>query len=292
MPQQGYTKQSTNLRRRINDARIAITGAWQAAFMDVYESELPVAKDILVQNALIAIEATEEFDDILFTEPLLKILDIDELYVILPDEQTQKVSVFLDMETHAGNVREYFEAVSLARIIGGFGGGDPAMASFYWKNYLYGPAREGTIMRTEQFSEKQIRLYWETLSLRIGGMAGKAPWWQLLETGNNSYGSGGGTPYPSYSAQRFVEKSERSIQVLFDVLIEDTYERYLERVAVEGINSTEVADKISKVVAEVIKNPKDYKAGDIIKEIHDRGRAYTLYISRTGQLGYALRPRF
>ncbi len=294
MGQAGYEKQSSNLNRRIKDSRIAMEGAWEAAFMDTYENDLPIAKKILRQATLSAIEETREFDNALFKIPILRILDEeDELYVIVPNERAQTVQVFLNMEAFAGTVDEYFEAVELARKIGGFGQGEDAdVASIYWRDYLYRPAREASSGRPTDQNRKLTQKYWFTLELRVAEMAGKAPWWYIIEHGNDFQGRGEGQAYPTYGAQRFVETSERAIQQLFNEDVRFLLEDYLERIAVEGIGSTEVADRIEAVVTEVTNNPGEYHAGDIIAHIIDRGRRYTLYISRTGQLGYSLRPRF
>ena len=292
MGQVGYQKQSSNLGKRIKDAKIAEEGAWGAAFMDVYEKELPNAKKTLKKFAKIAIETTEEFNDKLFTAPLYRILQIDKLYVIIPNERAKNVSVFIDMEEFAGTIDEYFEAVELAKVQGGFGkGADPDKASIFWRENIYKPAREGSVGRPSKKESVQRQQYWTTVALRVGNMAEKAPWWFILEHGNNFAGSGGGEPYPSHGAQRFVEVAERTIQVLFDQAINFTYESYLERIAVEGIDDKTVIKRIEAVVTEVTDNPGEYHAGDVIAVIKDRGRKYKLYISRTGQLGYALRPR-
>lgn len=293
MGQAGYEKQSSNLNRRIKDARISMEGAWRAAFMDTYERLLPKSKNFFKAATRRAIENTQEFDDELFLIPIMRILDEDDLYIVVPSERTKTVSVFLAMEEFAGTIDEYFEAVDLAREIGGFGqGGDPDVASIYWRDYLYRPAREASAGRPTDQQRKLTQKYWMTLELRVASMAGKAPWWYILEHGNNFQGRGEGQPYPSHGAQRFVDTSERVIQALFDEEIDFVYEDYLERISVEGIGSEEVAERIEAVVTEVTDNPGEYHAGDIIAHIMDRGRRYTLYISRTGQLGYSLRPRF
>lgn len=289
MGQAGYQKQSSNLNRRLRDAEIAIEGAWRAAFMQVYDDHLPSAKKALKKTSKEALEETEEFNHELFTTPFFTILDIDELYVIIPEERTKTVSVFINMKEFAGNLNDYFEAVALAREQGGFGKGtDPDKASIFWRENIYRPAREGSVGRPSKKESQQRQQYWSTILLRRENMSTLAPWWELMEYGNNLRGRGEGQPYPSYGPQLFVAEAERTIEDLFDQALEFTYEDYLERVAVEGISSREVIERIEAVVTEVTDNPGEYKAGDILAEIVDRGRQYLLYISRTGQLGYIL----
>lgn len=293
MGEVGYQKQSSNLKKRLKDAKIAQEGAWKSAFIDVYDSELPNAKKTLKREAKTAIKSTKEFDNTLFTIPFFRILEMDELYVVIPNEKTKRVWIFIDIEKYAGNVNEYFEAVELAKTQGGFGKeADPDKASIFWRDNIYKPAREASVGRPSKQGSLQRQQYWTTIALRVGNMAEKAPWWYILEHGNNFIAKGEGQPYPSHGAQRFVEISERIIQEIFNQAIDFTYENYLERIVEEGIDSVEVVEQIEAVVTEVTENPGEYHSGDIIRQIIDRGRKYKLYISRTGELGFTLRPRF
>jgi len=140
----------------------------------------------LMENLSSAIETTKEFD----IEPLRS-----TLIGVFQDEEMFKVDqdglVYSLAEDIAGSESDFFDGITYARSVLGLGKFDKQTAAKFWRIFIYQPYREGggdhgykTGKMTNQEYAKWA--YQRTIDARLQGWHGKAPYWIILESGNNS----------------------------------------------------------------------------------------------------------
>jgi len=197
-----------------------------------------LAIDILSDYARAAIKATKEFDLYEFESRLIQAIRNPQTITISSDPVTGKVSVKIDLNRTAGNLKEYVHAVDAARRqleIGKYRANPlPAkLAAHMWKEKYYGPAREGKEIpqpkrkppkdgrkprsdkkekrdyNTAQYVEK----YFQTIRTRLANMRSLAPYWKILDQGTVASISNErtGYAYPSFGRTNFVENARREI---------------------------------------------------------------------------------
>lgn len=141
-----------------------------------------------------------------FKSALLSISDRDELvtYTVHGVGWARNINVVIDMNSVAGDIEDYANAVESAREnLGLESGRDPVKASAYWKSKIYGWGNS---------------LYIATIVTRLNAMSYPASFWSLLNDGTAGVSMSsdiGGTPYPRVRATRFVQKAERAIYRTF-----------------------------------------------------------------------------
>jgi hypothetical protein len=165
---------------------------------------LAEADDILKESIQIA-TSESEYSHPAFRTALMSISDdiADAIEIIYNGVGwSSNISVKIDMDSIAGNINDYAEAVEAAReALKVKDTRDPAAASKYWKTKVYG-----------------TELYSKTINLRVKNMDTAAPFWSLLNygTARTSMSSDiGGTPFPRTRGTKFVEKAERALYQRF-----------------------------------------------------------------------------
>lgn len=211
------------IRRRIDDLITMVRDNHVPT--DIRKDTLVSTKEeavlVLEKNAMDAIESTE-FNIAYFKNDLLHAIRDEKTFIIRQTNFGKDVDVKINLNETAGTLSDYAEGVKAAREH--FAGVQtPEQASKTWKYRLYKPAREGTRVlttygrghprqNTADRTEYHVALYWRTLNLRKLGSAKLAPWWGLIEWGNKEVSlksDRGGTPYPTYGGEHFVQRSEK-----------------------------------------------------------------------------------
>lgn len=175
----------------------------QNAFNLSVEQAIDEAPTIMKEEIEKAVSRNNEFAYFAFLNGLLEVADDNNLYEITArgGGWARNISVHLAMNEVAGSIEEYAQAVEGARAALNVGQkGDPTRASEIWRKQIY-PGRN----RTGPYNL--------TIGLRLEIAGSPAPFWSLLNDGNKVLMSSdrGGTPYPSRSGTRFVQKTEERI---------------------------------------------------------------------------------
>lgn len=189
------------------------------AFENARSVALSEAPIIYAKNARDAAIASQEYAYMAFLEPLIEVGSNLGLYTIRAGGSgwTRSITVDLDMDTYAGSLDDYAEAVDSARgALKVKDTRDPDTASSYWRKKVY-PDKGGK--------------YLKTIDLRMMASASPAPFWSLLNYGSKHVSLAsdiGGTPYPSRGAHRFVERTASDIakkfRETFSILRSESFE--------------------------------------------------------------------
>ncbi len=201
-----------------------------------------MAAKILAEEAMIAISGTE-FDLPEFRTGLLTAIFLPQTITFglrKSNEVLDANAIQINLKQTAGRISDYASAVRRARKIlgvgqsrrvgkGRFSRGGVSMATWFWREKYYGPAREGKTIpqpiykekktptgrtrkkrnyNTEQYKEN----YFKTIATRISLFGDNlAPWWQLLDRGNPAGFTGAKEGehdlYPQNKATNFVQKA-------------------------------------------------------------------------------------
>lgn len=186
----------------VESAKQQVEGEKSRTYQSVIEArELAkeAARGIYIENATEAATESEEYAYNSFLSPLLEVADDEDLYqyTLVGNGWGTKLQVHLDMDGVAGTIDDYAEAVESARgALGVNDNRDPVRASKIWRDKIYQGPR-----------------YFTTINLRLAAATGKAPFWSLLNNGNNTVMDSdiGGRAYPKVKATRFVQKTEAAI---------------------------------------------------------------------------------
>lgn len=175
-----------------------------SAFIAARDFALENAKLIYAEQVRDATSIATEYAFDSFLQPLLRVGDNKELYKFtqIGSGWGRSISVELDMDTVAGTIEDYAQAVeSVREEFGVKDGRDPDLASKIWRQKIYGKGP-----------------YYKTIKARLSASTEAAPFWSLLNYGNKNVSMSsdiGGSPYPSRGGHHFVEKSESAIKELF-----------------------------------------------------------------------------
>lgn len=195
---------------------------------DAEEATRKRATQILLEEADLALKFTKEFNISIYRRRLEEAIKKRETIIITVVSNT--INVRIDLNRTAGGIEDYANAISETRRILNVGKAPPDIASWFWEEKYYRPAREGRSIKKigkkrRDRTRQNIQAYWNTIRLRASLFQTLAPFWELLDQGNISLSSDrGGTPYPEYGRTDFVRKAKLRIEELF-------YRVYSERVS-------------------------------------------------------------
>ncbi len=214
---------SDALRDWIKDLNTLRGADWKTAFVETEEKFLDLAHSILWEEANVALSSLPEYNINEFREPL-KTAVLIKGSIVLQMKTEGNLFVSIDLNKTAGSIEDYAAAVQTVRARKSKGSMDKQKASWFWKNFIYGQAREGKVFRKKgkqgkgtSRQEEGRRMYAETISERLQAMGTLAPFWSLIDLGNATISSmnRGGTPYPSNSPTYFITKAEARIRSMF-----------------------------------------------------------------------------
>ena len=177
-----------------------------AAFASALSMTIDNAPDIYASQVRRAVRISREYNYEAFLNPLIEVGTNEDLYSIVPTGTgwNRTITVTLEMNSIAGTLEDYAEAVESARgALNVKEERDPELASKYWREKVY-PYKDGP--------------YRKTIDLRMMAAISPAPFWSLLDNGNidTSMGSDiGGEPYPAYAGRHFVKHAEDEIRKFF-----------------------------------------------------------------------------
>jgi len=254
--------------------------------MSVYRKVRKEALSILRQEVEIALKSSEEYSKTHFSRPLLAAIKNNDIIQYTVTSDLNRVVVYIDMYTAAGELDDYISAVEEARNLVGYSHNDPQAASDFWK-LIYDSANH-IASGWKPKTSNQINvsgLYAKTMALRIANMETPAPFWYLLNYGNVNVPMGGvgGTPYPVNAPTNFLDKATNRIESLFNSEYKQEKSKVMKRLSEEAVNASEISQAISDALAG--RSPRRFKPGKVIAEIERDGREYSIYVTSTRKFG-------
>jgi hypothetical protein len=197
-----------------------------------------------------------------------------------------KINISYNMEEALGGREDYANAVRTTRSAMGISQVEKAGApsNWVWYKKLYGIARLGTGWQRLNISRKGVRtwveaprtvrrseeFYWKMMQERINAMENKAPYWYLIEFGNNeklsSDKSGKRSPVV-YQGQRFVKKAKLEAEKTIAALLKQK----LSELNKESPEQTEAQLKgeifrLQSIITEVVHLARDIKSSGKTKK--------------------------
>jgi hypothetical protein len=262
---------------------------YQRAFMDTVETIKDKAITFLVNEAIKAVVATQEYNYDLYVDHLLGALEAnkDTLIAIIPRPDLGAVEVKVSLES-LGKAEEWGAAIKGYREqkkLGSISSRDKERASKMWAEKYYGSAREGVkvirgkprsttligartrrgksnLLYQKDVTQRYKGKYRETIQGRLSFLpSNKAPFWTLIEHGNvephkdTDLGiDADGIPYPTFGPTNFRRNTEEAVATAFSQL----YNEYLQA-AVE-------------IVRGITRGAYDYREDRIRQSERDRRR--------------------
>lgn len=228
------------------------------AFMDTVEAIQDKAINFLVNEAIKAVVATQEYNYDLYVDHLLGALEANKetLIAIIPRPDLNSVEVKVNLEP-LGKIEEWGAAVKGYREqkkLGKISAVNKERASKMWAEKYYGSAREGVkvikgkprkmalptlttrtrkgksnLLYQKDVTERYKGKYRETVAGRLSFIdSSKAPFWELIEKGNTEVKLGladeDGIPYPIFGPTNFRRNTEEAVATAFSQL----YNEYLQ----------------------------------------------------------------
>lgn len=290
-----------NLRKWIGTLEQVKDASWKTAFIEAYNQTIDQAHNTLTSIAKAAAESLEEYNLPIFTEPL-KIATQTRGCIVISANTENSISIIIDMDATAGNIEDYASAVRRVRASKANTMGwriDKNRASWYWRNFIYGQAREGFTIKKKrvkgQLGRTPIRrkegkqLYTETISERLAAMGTLAPYWSLIDKGNASVSSldEGGTPYPANGSTNFTTTAALKIRTVFVEAYRKSQQDISNELELVEYGSNGLLESIQDVVTE-FERSSSWTPGDILKKLEIGERMYELHITKMARLGMRL----
>ena len=287
-----------NLRSWMRELSRVRNAGWKTAFIETYQQVIDRAHSILTAEAQAAANSLDEYSLPIFIVPLKVATQTRGcISIIATDENSLMVTINLDIT--AGNIEDYASAVRRVRTSKAKGTMSKASASWYWRNFIYGQAREGFTIKKKrvkgQLGRTPIKrkegkqLYAETISERLAAMGTLAPYWSLIDKGNASVPalSEGGTPYPANGPTNFTTKAELKIKTLFTEIYRRSQRAITEELELSEYGSNGLLERIQDIVAE-FERSSSWTPGNILKKLEIGERMYELHVTSMMRLGMRL----
>jgi hypothetical protein len=207
------------------------SGTGDSSIDTALETTVNKANMILLEKMEEAIVRNQEFSAGPFLDRLTAVcLNPDSIAITPVGDNDVFVEILLD-ET-AGSLADYADGIEAVR-------GDlnaekrvetsRSMASHFWREKFYAPAREGGKVtrrkwnrETKSYDEidktdEQRAKYWTTIDARLVASGKLAPFWEILDQGTTPLASDddGTTPYPRNSRTNFTGKAVQAIRNFF-----------------------------------------------------------------------------
>lgn len=183
---------------------------------------------ILYESLKLALQMNKEYDHPFFKTGLISALN-DPKTIIFVASGNRSAIVHINLNETAGSTADYAKAVKAVRemmLKGRKLVTSGEVASVFWAEKFYKPAREGGKVTRRRFNRKtreyekrdvtaeQIEKYWNTMKARLAAAGKPAPYWEIIDKGMAAM-TGGGTPYPVPTPTNFVGRAEQQIKDTF-----------------------------------------------------------------------------
>lgn len=269
---------------------------FRRAFVDSANYVKDRLLDITMLEVRKAYVASKEYNYAPYAEHLERAVAIHQknsnLVSITVDETNKDIYISVDFSP-LGSIDQWAAIVKKVREELGVGKTkDSELRSHFWKEKIYGTARDGVrISRNTKSGESvditanYVHKYPETIALRLSYLeSDQAPYWYLINYGNvgnvsgdgsttvefHSEGTSAGIPYPIISPTYFVNNLEETIANLFyDVYqrfkdIAESNAKYLLNNTIDNevLHATEFNDfvqELGTIVADDLEALKDFK---------------------------------
>jgi hypothetical protein len=195
--------------------------------IDALNAVREVANSVLLEELHKAVLINTEFDTSIFLERLESVCSNPRSIDIQLSGNQLLVNIRLN-ET-AGTLEDYANAIKATRDnLPNSSKSSASMASHFWKEKFYRPAREGTTVYRRKYNkatkeyekrdvtEEQVAKYWSTIQARLSASGKTAPFWEILDQGTPSMSSDeGGSAYPKNSRTDFTGKTISRLKRIF-----------------------------------------------------------------------------
>lgn len=174
-------------------------------------------------------------------------------------------------------------------------------ASEYWKNFIYGQAREGVAVKIERKPGQKGRtptrisegreMYKGTMQDRFALLEKPAPFWKILDMGAPAAAAvmdAGGFPHPVAKPTHFVRNAERKIREAVEREVLPEMQILFQRLEQENYGAGNLLEQIQRVFEQYGEGSVNYVPGAILRELKIREREYNLYITKTNRIGLRL----
>ena len=231
------------LRKKIKESDAINQAAFVLALDDVLSGQKQsIATKILIQFAMEACEKTGEYDYGLFKHKLTVAIlnNCNNIFKVNKNDNSIKIDLL-----PLGQADQWIAAANAVRLRFQIGEsrkarkpiGDQPAAYQFWMEKIYKPAREGQPVIDKKIKQSHLspemqrmgRLlkpkvsadqkakYDKVIKARLAEFAfDKAPFWQLINYGNQTIGTGGKSmPYPLFGPTGFVDDAEAILTSLF-----------------------------------------------------------------------------
>ncbi len=184
-----------------------------------------------------------------------------------------------DTDNFLGTEQDFEDGIRAARaLLGVSGKTTPAQKAAFWRNKIYLPFLNAVLAEdtgTEASAEavKGAKRYTNTIETRLNQWDGLAPYWTLLEYGNQD----GEGAFPKNSPTFFLRNSQAKAEIEF--------ENKLEQV------SRELADELDLQLVNFLDNPYSVQPSHIFDIFYIEGVKYHIYVTPTRRLGLTRRIR-
>ena len=172
-------------------------------------------------------------------------------------------------------------------------------ASFYWKNFIYGQAREGKGIkiprekgqkgRTPTRKKEGTELYTGTIKDRFDLISSPAPYWSILDEGIAGAKAldSGGFAHPKAVRTGFVRTAERKIVEAVASAVIPEVRKLSAELEKERYGAGDILEKINRAIAQYGQGDVTWIPGEILEKLELGEKRYNLYITTTGKLGFS-----
>ena len=293
----GFYKITPKLKSVVRDMDIQRENIWKTAFMDVYDTRLSSAINILAQETQKAIISTNEYNTPPLRGPLMEAASDPNSIEFEPSPDFTSIIAIVRLDKTAGTIEDYATAVEAARNLLGVGKGKGNPSVFWARMYAasrgLSSGRALTSARGISGERARLRrLYNDTIEARLSQLMenAKAPYWFLIDVGNAGTMGGSGFPFPAIAPTGFTRIAEEKIESLFNETYSGKLAQLTERFLTEAADLNDLSSDIDDAIAG--RNPNRFKPGRVLAEIAIGNTRYKLYITKTKKFGFAQRPRF
>ena len=242
--------------------------------------------EILWSEIQVAIKVNREFDDEFFRT---------RLFAAAFHPDTIKIDILsggnffvgINLNEVAGSLRDYARGIERTRA-------DLGIADFheltnhFWQEKLYGPAREGKLVKARkqkegskrkakssaQRTKEAIGKYWKTMQMRMENSGKIAPFWEILDKGTvDLLSNKGGDAYPTNFPTNFTTKTILKIEELLSSS-GGKGKKDVENININIDNIRTLIASYLEILERITKLLKELNEESIIKKALERIKSY------------------
>ena len=284
-------------------------GIEKAAHLEAINFITDRAEDILSTAFMAALFSSVEYNHELFVGRSMDAIKAhwDDILYVTESGNPGDVVVRTDFYV-LGDIDMYAQAVEATRTALELKMTDPPSSrSLFWARNIYGVDREGKSVKrskkkkdgtteTVDVTEKYIGKWYLTVSTRLGFIeADKAPWWYILNYGNeDAFSESEGMPYPLVHGTNFVQVLETQVKDMFDRIYRQSLAEwenwYADALARDyGLDDFDDPDEVlrvlePKLVEQIERQEELEPTNRTVGILKENDIVYELYISSNGRI--------